>query len=1249
MAVEAAKQRTLLTILLVHANEVVPTDLLIEELWSEPPKAASNALQVYVGKLRKALEPQRPSGAPGEALVTRAPGYMLPVESDQLDAHRFEHLLIGGRRARADGDDAGAAWTLREALDLWRGPALSEFTYEPFAQAEIARLEDLRLVAVEERLDAELALGRHAELIGELEALRREHPLRERLRGQLMLALYRSGRQAEALDVYRDTHRTLVDELGIIPGSELQYLEEAILRQDPELELPTERRVEPAPTIDVPEPVAETRKPVSVLVAHTNAPSGSDSETFRTDEHHAEAAVDAIERHGGSVESLLGDSIVGVFGIPFAHEDDALRAARAAAELGDGGTANETPEPGRPDGPATRIGIATGEVTPPVRSGTVAEALEEPLALAARLADAASPGETLLAGATRGLLGDAALVDLVEAPPGAAWRLGGLAPDPPPLAEPLRAPLVGRLGELDQLRQAFERAVEARTPHLFTILGVAGVGKSRLARELTASLAEEATVLAGRCAPYGEGITFWALEEIVRQLAGTGAISDLLEDEPQADLVARRVAEAIGTAAPSSSREEIFWAVARLFEALARRRPLVLVFEDIHWAEPSFLDLIEYLAERGREAPILLLCLAREELLEKSPAWGGGKRNAATLLLEPLGESECDALIDGLIGGLPEATRARALEVAEGNPLFLEQIVAMLADPRRANGELPIPATIQALLASRLDRLGPGERGVIERAAVVGREFWPEAVADLLPEAARPLTRRHLDALARKELVHPAPSDLPGQEAFRFGHTLIQQVIYRAIPEGHRAALHERVAAWFERSAEEVGMGREEIAGYHLERAVYDRTGLGAADEEVRETAAGAAERLAAAGERAFSRGDTPAAVNLLERATALLPDGDRARVKLLPDLGFALFEDGEPTRAREVLTEAIEGGRASGDRAVQWRARAKLDYMRMYTERELDPERLAHDAGRALEVLEEVGDEVGMAMTSNTLAEARWMTGDLLGSAGAAERAAEHASRAGNRREEALAIGQLAWCVLHGPTRVAEGARRLERIRDDAASNPVLEVIVSGFLAVHGAMRGEVEDARAEIGRCRTLTRDLGLRWEAGELDLLSSYVELLAGHPTAAERDMREARDAFEEIGDRWFLATVAVDLPRAVYEQGRPDDALPLVEAIDDEPAPADREWQVKRRGIRARLLAESGEPQKAVSLAREAVALAADSDFLWLHANVLTDLAATLRAAGQPEEARAADDDATRLHQRKGNLVSARVARTPAGGS
>ncbi len=605
------KHRALLAALLLHAPEPVSPDRLIEELWGEsPPRTARDALQNYVSLLRKAL------GA--DVLVTREAGYVLDVAPDQIDLGRFERLCA---EARAAADVAERAGSLREALGLWRGPPLADIAYEPFAALEIARLEELRLAAREELIDAELELGRHADLVPELELLVQEHPFDERLRGQLMLALYRAGRQAEALEAYQEARRELDEELGLEPGTPLRELEQAILRHDPALGMPA---TVPATAI--------SRRTVTVLFADLVDSSGL-VERLDPEAAHAllgryfAAARAAIEAHGGTVEKFIGDAVMAVFGVPQAHEDDALRAIRAALDLH--GSAPEADER-----LSIRIGISTGEVF--AGGGGDALVTGAAVTLAKRLEQAARGGEVLVSAATQRLVRDAVRSRRAKRRDLTAFRVEELIEGAPGLARRFDTPLVGRDDELAALRAAFETACGESRCVLLTVAGEAGIGKTRLARELLHELRGEATVLVGRCVSYGEGATFLPLTE----------------------MIGREVLDA-------GSTGEIFLAARRRFEELAAERPLLLVFEDVHWAEPTLLDFVDYLAAQATGAPILALCLARPDLIAERGGW------EASLTLEPLTDDQARELA----GDEPHADRIA--EIAEGNPLYVEQLAGL--------------------------------------------------------------------------------------------------------------------------------------------------------------------------------------------------------------------------------------------------------------------------------------------------------------------------------------------------------------------------------------------------------------------------------------------------------------------------------------------------------------------------------------------------------------------------------------------
>ncbi len=1235
-------QRALLAVLLLNANRVVPVDTLLDELWGEePPDTAVKIIHNGVSQLRRLL------GDPGR-LATQSPGYVLRVEAGELDAERFEQLAEEGRLALDKGRTDVADDLLTQALGLWNGHALADVALERMAHKEAGRLEDLQLTVLEDRTEARLALGRHRELVAELEALVAEHPLRERLRLQLVLALYRSGRQAEALDAYRRARQFFVDELGLEPSPPLQRLEQAILRQDPSLEL------HPAPRVERPEPPRpaprELRKTVTVLVVDLVLRGERlDPEAIRPVAARAtELAATALERHGANVERPPGGELIGVFGLPQAHEDDALRAARAALELRDAvrGIDEELAHVNgiRVD---ARTGIHTGEVVAPA-SGARVPVAGDAVALAARLAQSAEPGEILLATSVERLVREAAEL---ERPEGREARLVAVGPGADAIPRRLGRPMIGRQRELDQLRHALARAAEEHSAYLFTILGPAGIGKSRLAAEFARIVQDDATVLTGRCLPYGEGITFWPLAEVVRQAAGESsrdAVLRLVEGRPDAELIADRVAGAIGLADAVGAPEETFWAARKLLEALADARPLVLVFDDLHWAEPTFLDLIEHVADSTRGAPILIVCLARPELVEERRWWAGGKLNATSLLLDPLSTSESDALIENLLGGTTVSAdaRLRAVEAAEGNPLFLEQLLMMVVEEGASLEEVAVPPTIHLLLEARLDRLEPDVRAVIEGASVVGKEFWGEAVVALAPESQRADVPRRLEQLVHRELIRPSRSLFLGAEAFRFRHTLIRETAYLSVPKEVRAELHERFADWLEETAGSDAPELAELAGIHLEQAYRYRVELLQVDDRARALARRAAERLGGAGRRASSVGDMPAALRLLTRAEALLADDDprdRDRVELLLDLVEALRETGDFRRARAVLNEVASTVSGSGEAVLSARALVSGAQVDLQTDPGMKTNEILRTADAAIIVFERAGVETHLGEAWRLRGHALWFRCRAADAEESLLKAIESANRAGDRRTEAQALNLAVGAAFYGPLPIPDAVGRCEEILARPREQRRMRASALRALAGLRALEGRFDEARGFLADSRAILEDLGLRVTAAAAAETAALVEVLAGDLVAAERELRAGYDRLAEMGRTSNLPILAALLAQTLFAQGRDEEALRFSETSERTAASDDLFAQVQWRSARAKVFARLGRQAEAEELSTEAVALAATTDFLVLRADSLVDRAEVLVAAGRLEAAQKAAVEALALYQQKGADAAAERAR------
>jgi len=1230
ITVGGVRQRVVLADLLLHANEVVPSEQILVELWGEDaPPSAANALQAAISRLRRVLPPGR--------LITTGPGYMLRVFSAELDVAQFEQLIFEGRDALAAGGAAEAVQVLDQAMMLWRGPPLADFRYEPFAQAEIARLEELQLACLEERNEAHLALGSAGALTAELGRMVADHPLRERLRSQLMLALYRSGRQTEALETYREFRNALREDLGLEPSSALRELEAAILRHDPIL----------APG-SATSGTAQARRPVTVLCGALQVTSSSgvtlDPEAHGdVNEHLVSGLTAVLERHGGKLAASDSEHLMGVFGVTTVHEDDALRAVRASLEAREALTTEAGILPRRYGASLVcRFGLVTGEalVGGPGPLGFAGDVG----ARAVMLAEAAGPGQILISHQTQQLAAGA--IETEDADHG-RFLLRSAHPGLRPLAVRLDVPLVGRSEEIRRLEAAYARATRERVTMTVKVTGEAGLGKTRLVQEFADSLGREAQVFSGRCRSYGEGITFWPLREVVHQACrgddSPERIKALLAGDADAADVAEQLHRALGPGTRGrTAAAEIFWAARRLLETLARQRPVLVVFEDVHWAEPTFLDLVESLALQRGEAPITIVCIARPELLDQRPAWAAEAERTVSIQLTPLGEGAAAALLDSVSAGqrIAPSTRARLINTAGGNPLYLEQLAVSLSEQSASDIRPALPPTIQALLSARLQRLGPGASSVLVRAAIVGKDFGEREIRELLPAEARAPLSRNLQTLVAKGLVQRGPGRSPYDE-YSFRHILIQEAAYRSIPKSLRAELHYHYADWLENIVSDPFPARSEILGYHLEQSVRYRAELWPADPRSAALSLRAAGHLETAGRGAYDRGDDVAAVNLLDRAATLLPGDHPALGRLYTSLGTALNEAGQFEKAKATLDHAQHIAAANGDDRQHAHARVEALLLAL----ELDPDAAVMEITHALPELrrefDRSLDDLGICRALQVEAALHWKHARSGAAEYAWQRAAEYARNVNDQRQLADILAWLASAALLGPTPAQEGIQRCKEYLDEVGNHPFGKAGILHYLAGLHAMQDDFAAAEATLSLADSLLDSLGAGITASTTQP-AALIAMLAGDPATAEKHLRLEYGFLYRMGERRYLATTAAKLARAIAAQGpgRYDEAIRLIATGREAAAGEDLVTQALSQGVLARILADRGRHREAENLARSAAALAAQTDLLSEHADIQLDLAHVLAALGRVAEAYAAAAQAVDLYQRKGNLPGAR---------
>jgi class 3 adenylate cyclase/tetratricopeptide (TPR) repeat protein len=1031
-------------------------------------------------------------------------------------------------------------------------------------------------------------------------------------------------------------------------------------------------------------PARELRKTVTIvfcdLKGSTALGEHLDAEAMHeVKERYFGAMAAEITRHGGKIEKYIGDAIMAVFGLPRAHEDDALRAMRAASGMQAAlRRVNDDLLARYGVALANRTGVNTGEVVAsddPTADQKLATG--DAVNVAARLEQAAPENQVYLGDLTYRLVRDAVEVEAVEplALKGKAQRVLAYrlvtAAGLDGWVRRHDQPLVGRDAELARLGEVYGEVSALRETRTVTLIGDAGFGKSRLVNELIHRVATGARVLSGRCLPYGDGITFWPLLMMVREAAdirdsdspeaARGKLLDAVGDTE----VAQRLASAAGLSSAAFPLAEINWAARKFLEGWAVSAPLVAFVDDIHWAEPAFLDLLEHVQQTSTGAPILLLATARHDLVEARPHWGT-EPGTERLELRPLSDSAATEVVANLLGsaGLSSEAMQSIVQAAEGNPLYAEQMLSMLIDAgalRLQDGrwvrsgessDIAIPPTIQALLEARLDGLARAERAAVEPAAVIGLEFARAAVDSLAPEAVRSALEVHLGTLTRKQFIRPAQSS-SHELVYRFHHHLVRDTVYNGMLKRARAGLHLAFVQWADRvnADNDRGLEFEEILGYHLEQAHRYLRELGSLDEHGRLAGIDAARRLSSAGRRAAARGDMHAAANLYRRAAATLESDDPHRWALLPDLAESLIGVGDFAGAREALVEAASRAEGSGDARLAASSRLLGMFVSLYS-----GEQQQGWSEETLRVCHELIPVLERESAHNEVATAWRLVVLVHGIAGRFSLASEGVARsiasarlAGNERLVARNGLMLAINALQGPMPVSQAVLDCEQLLSAGLGDRQVECNVMCALAQLKAMNGELEAARTLMRRSRALLRDLGQGVYAASTGIDLARVELLGGDLGAAQREVQSDCDFLAAKGETYFLSTMAALLARVAREQGHDEEALALSETAEQATAEDDVESQALWRMVRAPILARSGSIDKAEELARSAVALAQRTEAPMLQADALSDLAEVLHIATRRAEADQAMREAMVLYEAKGNRVAAARADRWLGGS
>jgi class 3 adenylate cyclase/tetratricopeptide (TPR) repeat protein len=1013
-------------------------------------------------------------------------------------------------------------------------------------------------------------------------------------------------------------------------------------------------------------------------------------------DRYSETVRKVLGAHGASIGKRHGDGFMAAFGIPELHEDDALRAVRAAAELriALAQLATELRREREID-LKVRLGVNTGTVL--VRdAGTIEEeVVGDAVNLAKRFEEAAGTDQILIGDETYRLVADAVRVEPAGTlavdgipVPQQVWQLLEVLPDRPGRVRRMDVPMIGRDLEQDLLMRLFERVAAEQSCHLVTVLGSAGVGKSRLVDEFVDNLDDRATVLRAHCLAYGDSATLWPMVEIVRQAAAIAPddssatvherLTLLVGGEERGELIVRRLAQLLGFGQEAGLPEDTLWALLRTLETLAHEQPLVVVIDDLQWAEPTLLDAIEQVAENSTGTPILLVCMARpDELFPRRAHWQGGKPNSLSLLLSPLSEREGESLVIHLLGGKVDlAAQAHITEWAQGFPLIVEELVANLRDEGRLrpaggrwvlrlqepdeDGERlvgtweiarppSVPTSIQALLLARLERLDARGRALVERASVVGEQFHAGDVEALSSDDVADVAEG-LHELVRLDLIRPdhSPAAVPlppgSGDGYRFRHIMIRTVAYERMPDDRRAKLHEGYAGWLEKQTGDRRSQFDEMIGFHLYEAFRYAYNLGPAKADTHELARRAGERYAAAGQRAAIRGDIPLTLAWLGRAARLMPDGHPDRLRALPPLAEALQASGELTKAMKVYEEIAKVASAAGDDGLAMHATLGLLHVTAFHDLERFLNEGRHQIELIIPVFERLGDRLGLAKAWHLLAYRDWARGRSTLARSASEKAREFVRAASDAHWEATIVGLQCLILYWGPTPLEEVARHNHEALALARGNGLgsLEAATLMILGRVAAMRGSFDEARQLVRSANAITVGLGELLTQATDCISQAVVEILAGELGAAEATLRNGYKALERMGGTGPRANVASLLARVLVLQQRNEEAEEMARICEQLAAVHQLDAQIKLRAVHAIVLARRGELEQAERLAREAVDLADQTDQLDSRAEAHVDLAEVLRHGGRQGEAARELERAIWLYKEKGNEMAERNA-------